>query len=74
MAEQKSVQRAENQPLRPARSAGHNGDVARLKAVLANMRKRRGAGVDLKSFHSGKVTKTRRPVGRTPVYFFTQSA
>ena len=46
-------------------SAGHNGDVARLQAVLANMRKRRGADVDLKRFHPGKVNKTRRPVGQT---------
>ena len=53
----------------PARSAGHDGDVARLKAVLANMRKRRGAGVDLKRFHPGKVNKTRRPVGQTGLLF-----
>ena len=69
MAEQKSVQRAENQPLRPARSAGHNSDVARLQAVLANMRKRNGASVDSKSFHPGKVNKTRRPVGQTGLLF-----
>ena len=60
MAKQKSVQRAENQPLRPARSAGHHSNVARLQAVLANMQKRRGAGVDLKCFHAGKGNKARR--------------
>ena len=60
MAEQKSVERAENQPLRPARSAGHHSNVARLQAVLANMQKRRGAGVNLKCFHAGKGNNARR--------------
>ena len=60
MAEQKSVERAEDQPFRSASGAGYDGNVTRLKAVLANMRKCRGAGVDLKSFHPGKGTKARR--------------
>ena len=85
MAEQKSVERAEDQAFRSARSAGHHSNVTRLKAVLANMRKRSGASVNLKSFHPGKGNKARRllrnlgphrPAGRSgrPAYFFTQSA
>ena len=60
MAEQKSVERAEDQAFRSARSAGHHSNVTRLKAVLANMRKRSGASVNLKSFHPGKGNKGRR--------------
>lgn len=60
MAEQKSVERAEDQPFRSASGAGYDGNVTRLKAVLANMRKRSGAGVNLKSFHPGKRNKGRR--------------
>ena len=60
MAEQKSVERAEDQPFRSASGAGYDGNVTRLKAVLANMRKRRGASVDLKSFLPGKRNKARR--------------
>ena len=60
MAEQKSVERAEDQPFRSASGARHDGDITRLQAMLANMRKRRGAGVDLKSFHPGKRNKGRR--------------
>ena len=60
MAEQKSVERAEDQPFRPSGSAGHDGNVTRLQAMLADMRKRLGASVDLKSFHPGKRNKARR--------------
>lgn len=37
MAEQKSVERAEDQPFRSASGAGYDGNVTRLKAVLADM-------------------------------------
>ena len=60
MAEQKSVERAEDQPFRSASGAGYDGDITRLQAMLANMRKCRGAGVDLKGFHPGKRNKARR--------------
>ena len=60
MAEQKSVERAEDQAFRSASGARHDGNVTRLQAVLADMRKRSGAGVDLKSFHPGKRNKGRR--------------
>ena len=60
MAKQKSVESTEDQPFRSASGTGYDANVPRLKAVLANVRKRNWAGINLKCFHLRQRNKGRR--------------